>query len=414
MPTSSNPVLKHKKILTRSDYIEQLIALTKIACNQPSQPLTHTHPLCQLILELLQVNKDSILLDSLDNLWEQDTPSYELLAEYIESCVQSTVNADGKISTLFAIPILVWSSHNLPCEPLSPTILLALKQALKQYWLNDSVDCYISNTVYMPDHLPDNFYDTYGLSRHYFEQSMHSDGILLSKRKVQSKKIADVIHQADEINSHAHTANHQILADNRFILVVLSHLPDINPLKLLLDNQGLPNLALQESMWHESVQALFTAYFIGCTYDILVPQPYYEANRNAELAIRGFSLHAAVLTLMTQMDITADDLRVVIGACHQSQFEEYRISILLKDEEEVLQGVAWALLGRDEQPEDLLAEILVHLKKLGINRIRLLEDILSIDYCEDCETPLFPDMSGDMVHISPLEDDSNPSRFIVH
>ncbi|MEY3996519.1 MAG: hypothetical protein RL344_862 [Pseudomonadota bacterium] len=405
MSKSSKPSSKNDKTPTQRVLTEQLVVAATTACNTVSATSNRVAPVCEMIMHVLSINKDPVLFNALEMLWEQNTIAYELLADCIEFCVQTTLSADGKVSSLLAIPVLVWSSNALPSGTLDTASVLALSKAVHQHWLTDTTDVHISHTLYTPDYLPDGFYDTHQLAHAYFAQAIKGQN-LVSNFKFKPQHLDDIDHQ--------HGTGNHALADNRFILAVVRHHPDINPIKLLLSEENKPDLALQESLWREIAHTVLADYFVGCAYDVMPPQPYYEANRNAELAIRGFSLHAAILTLITQMEVTIDDLRVVIGACYSSQFEEYRISLLLKNDETVLQGITWPLLGREELQEDLLEEILAHLKALNIHRIRLLEDTIPMEYCDDCEAPLFPDTEGDMVHITPPDDEVNPSRYVVH
>jgi hypothetical protein len=410
MPKSSNLSSKHDTTLNQSTWIEQLMVAVNAACHTSADSSNRIAAVCELIMRVLSANKDkdAVLFKALDDLFEQDTVAYELLADCIEYCVQSTVSADGKMNTLLAIPVLVWSSSGLPSGKIDTASIVALTAAVQKHWLTDNTEIHISHTLYTPDNLPDGFHDTYQLAHQYFSQVVNGNGATLSDARHHHPPLPS------DSTEHPHDAGSHALADNRFILAVVRHMPDVSPIKLLLNEQGEPDFSRQESIWRELAHGVLAPYFIGCAYDVMPPQPYYEANRNAELAIRGFSLHAAILTLITQMEITADDLRVVIGACYDTEFEEYRISLLLKQDDTVLQGIAWPLLGREETQEELLEEILAHLKALGVHRIRVLEDNLSVEYCEDCETALFPDLEGELVHISPPDDEDNPSRYIVH
>jgi Protein of unknown function (DUF2863) len=115
------------------------------------------------------------------------------------------------------------------------------------------------------------------------------------------------------------------------------------------------------------------------------------------------------------LELAADQVRAVIAACHSTHFEEYRISLLTKTGTEILQGVTWPLLGREETQDDLLAEIQANLKALGITRIRMVDEQLAMDYCDDCGTPLFPDLNAELVHPgSPDEDEHDAKDRVVH
>jgi hypothetical protein len=182
-----------------------------------------------------------------------------------------------------------------------------------------------------------------------------------------------------------------------------------------LSATGEIDLDAQAQAWRPDAAAAARKLFIGCAYEIMPPEGYYEANRSAELDIRGFSLQASALMMMTSLELEANQIRAVIGACYDSQFEEYRISLMSKNNNEVLQGITWPLLGREESPEDLLIEIQANLESLGIQRVRIIDEQLPMEYCDDCVTPLFPDLNGDMVHPgAPDEDEHSPSSRVIH
>jgi Protein of unknown function (DUF2863) len=52
---------------------------------------------------------------------------------------------------------------------------------------------------------------------------------------------------------------------------------------------------------------------------------------------------------------------------------------------------------------------------LGIQRVRIIDEQLPMDYCDDCGTPLFPDLNAELVHPgSPDEDEHSPSSRVIH
>ncbi len=351
-----------------------------------------------LIVTILQTGKDSQLFGALDALWETNQTAYEVLADHIEMSIESAASDDGKLQLFLAIPILVWSRNTLPAGKMDAASITALKQAMKTHWLADAAELYVGDTLYTPDTLPDGFCSTYKLANKHFVQA--EKGLaLLAKKDGASTGRGDLF-----------------LADSRFLLAVVRGDSPDDFFKVLLNAEGNTDLATQETQWREKAHDTVAPYFVGCAYDVMPPKTYYEANRSAELAIRGFSLHAAILMVMTDMEVTADELRAVIAPCHSNQFEEYRISILLKDDPTVLQGVSWPLLGREETQVDLLDEIMAHLKVLGLSRIRLLEDEMPMEFCDDCEAPLFPDPDAEMVHVGQPDDgsDGNSTRHTVH
>ena len=60
-------------------------------------------------------------------------------------------------------------------------------------------------------------------------------------------------------------------------------------------------------------------------------------------------------------------------------------------------------------------QIQANLESLGIQRVRIIDEQLPMDYCDDCGTPLFPDLNAELVHPgSPDEDEHSPSSRVVH
>ncbi len=181
-----------------------------------------------------------------------------------------------------------------------------------------------------------------------------------------------------------------------------------------LNATGDIDLDAQAEQWRPAAAAAVRKQFIGTAYDVMPPEGYYEANRSAELEIRGFSLHACALMMMTTLELGPDQLRAVVAACHSTQFEEYRISLMTKDSHAVLQGITWPVLGRTETQDDLLVEIKAHLTALGIQRVKFIDEALPMEYCDDCSTPLFPDQHAELVHPSSPDTDEEGEGHSPH
>ncbi|MBR7784467.1 DUF2863 family protein, partial [Undibacterium luofuense] len=116
----------------------------------------------------------------------------------------------------------------------------------------------------------------------------------------------------------------------------------------------------------------------------------------------------------------------VIGACtnadNAGQVDELRLSFLLNDTPEVIYGVIWPLyqaedqqtaIGLDDQ-QDLQGDIPEILRQAGITDIVLLDEIFSMEFCDDCGTPLFPDHAGDLVHPEMPDDIPAPGTAHFH
>ncbi len=344
----------------------------------------------------LASGKDTVLMNALDVLWEEHPEAYERMADLAENSVQSRSHDDGTVSLLFAIPVLTWSRNQLPIGKTDEATIAALKQAVKTHWLADGVSLSLGHTLYGPDDLPDGFVSTAKLSKKHFDDAQQGKDTPYSRK------------------ASAYDDD-PFLADCRFWLGVLRAKAGAPLFQAQLSASGDLDLQAQEDAWRIEAAVAAHTLFIGCAYEILPPEGYYEACRSSELEIRGFSLQASALMIMTSLELGADQIRAVIAACHSTQFEEYRISLLTKTSSEVLQGVTWPLLGRSETQAQMLEEIQANLKALGIQRIRMIDEQLPMDYCDDCGTPLFPDLNAELVHPgSPDEDEHDAKDRVVH
>jgi hypothetical protein len=418
-----------KPVQTEHERLTQQVIdlmLLSVKAKKPEVVMSRHQAVCLLIEMSLQNGKDSHLFAALDALFEQNSAAYEQLADHIEYCVQSQYTDDGYVNVLMMVPVLVWSSNQLPSGKVDMTVINAFSKALKDNWLTDDATVLVSDILHTPDTLPEGFCDTYAFARTHFALAdkglalnapvpKMTKGAKTSKHAMEPKnKLSETAHNtSDDDNDN----DNGYLADSRFLLAVVRGRHDQDIFKGLLDKDGNVDMAAQEIAWTTAATPALAPYFVGCAYDVLPMEPFYPSSRTTEMAIRGFSLQAAALMVMTSMEVSADELRAVIAPCHGSEFEEYRISILLKNNDAVLQGITWPLLGREETQEAMLEEILGHLKNLGVHRIRLIEDAMPMEYCDDCEAPLFPDPNAEMVHQGTSDDDDdepNPARHTVH
>jgi hypothetical protein len=382
----------------RSDAVKQLVHAMRSWEQVKTKPeqLFWEQQATQAVNAALAGGKDNNLFACMDALWEEDPDAYERMADLVENCVQATDNPDGTVSLLIAVPVLTWSRNELPVGKTDATTIAAMKAVIHKHWLADGVKLTLGHTLYSPDALPDGFVATHKLAKKLFADAA------LGKDTPYVKKAGE-------------PEGSSFLADCRMWLGVVTAPAGAPLFQAQLSVTGEIDLDAQADAWRPDAAAAARKLFIGCAYEIMPPEGYYEANRSAELDIRGFSLQASALMMMTSLELEPNQIRAVIAACYDSQFEEYRISLMSKNNNEVLQGITWPLLGREETQEDLLIEIQANLESLGIQRVRIIDEQLPMDYCDDCGTPLFPDLNAELVHPgSPDEDEHSPSSRVIH
>lgn len=336
---------------------------------------------------------DTTLLKLLDALWDADPRCYERCADLIEDRIQSRTPQGAPTQLFIAVPMMAWSRNQLPLGKTEPQVLAELKKALMSTCLAPNVQLQLGHTLYGPDSLPQGFAATHRLASKYFDAATQSIDMPFSR--------VGMTH-----------VDPFYLADTRFWLGTLQA-PAGSPLfKWQLQDE------LTEAdfvAWNEAAMTVLGGMFMGCGTVMLPPADYFTAFRRAEADIRPFSLQSAALMVMSSLELEPDDLRVVIGACYERGFEEYRVSVMTRQSDVVLQGVSWPLLEHEEDETVLLQDIQSLLTAMGILRIKVLDDRLPMDYCDDCDAPLFPDMHADLVHTGPPDDEQHDHRkLIVH
>jgi len=216
------------------------------------------------------------------------------------------------------------------------------------------------------------------------------------------------------------------LADTRYLLAAVAapvgeplfhwqtalNLSDRDEALLQWRNQAMPNVA---------------RLLPGCGIELLLPEAYYVACREADKQIRPASIRAATHYLTHTLGVEASELGAAIGnfseATADGHTDEYRIGFTLREEPEVIYGVVWPLYGEEDDdtrtaPTDAsgrptggenasktpLEQIVSLLQDSGITRIKQHDERFAMEYCDDCGAPLYPDMDADLVHTEMPED----------
>jgi hypothetical protein len=167
----------------------------------------------------------------------------------------------------------------------------------------------------------------------------------------------------------------------------------------------------------------------GCSVDLLLPEAYYIACREADQQIRPASIRAAVNYLTYTLGVDAGALRAIIGSFSEEPLvggvDEYRIGFALRHSSDVLYGLVWPLYEQEDEEEaheaalevlispeqsaaddrrTPLEEITMLLRECGIVHIKRHTERFPIEFCEDCGAPLYPDPEAELVHAEMPED----------
>jgi hypothetical protein len=86
----------------------------------------------------------------------------------------------------------------------------------------------------------------------------------------------------------------------------------------------------------------------------------------------------------------------VVAPFFERQVEEFRIGFTLRNQNEVVHGVVWPLLGAEDESSETLGQIEATLRACGITDILVLDNEFPMEYCDDCgaHVPLAGRRSG--------------------
>ena len=326
---------------------------------------------------LLKDADEGSLNAALDRLADRESRAYEELADAIEGRVEHAIvkTSDGERDVLlFAAPVLAWSRMPLPTRPIPAGVAKATSKALAEVVFAPNVDLTIANYFFSPDQLPETFCDTAEFRQHL------------------TKSLPDGLMKVDPA-SLKETA--QFLADQRYIIGTVS-VPRGEAIFRWQSGDALREQVLKD--WLDVSQTVLTPLLPACAFESMLPRAYYVACRDADRSARPFSIRASVAFLATTLSVSPNLLTAVVGGCYNRQLEEYRIGFSVAEEEEIIHGVVWPLLGAEDEMSDVAEDIENTLKESGLQRVTMLRQRLPMEYCEDCGAPLYPNVDGELVH----------------
>lgn len=367
------------------------------------------HSLDALLQKALKGNHQEQIDAALNHLFASDLAAYDALMEAVEANSESLQleQVEDGVSVkydciLIVAPILAWTRFSIASGAIPNDIYLALYAHLNAHLLADGCKLALSPNLYAIDQMP----------------RSHGEAHTLVQRLAQAALKGSTLHAGKKLPEAA-----PFLADTRYLIGAVAT-PHGQPFFRWQMPQHQANFAevkqaaLQQ--WREQAMPNLTRMLPGCGLDLLLPEAYYIACREADKAIRPVSVRAAVHFITHTLSRPPEDLRAVIGGfgdeLSEGQIDEYRISFLLKDETEVVYGVVWPIYGMDEEDaanqglspsgarRATVDEICALLNEAGVSNIKRHSERFAAEYCDDCGTPLFADLEGDLVHPEMPED----------
>jgi hypothetical protein len=228
------------------------------------------------------------------------------------------------------------------------------------------------------------------------------------------------------------------LADTRYLLAVVAA-PAGQPLFRWQMTEGRTDIAAIRAdalkQWQAQALPNIERLLPGCGIELLLPEAYYAACREADTKVRAVSVRAAVHYLTHALAVEPNGLAAIIGGFGadsvDARIDEYRISFTLRQQQDVVYGVVWPLYGQEDAGDGLpiaaperpytamrsqrlapIDEILTLLKECGIVDVQCHEEQFPMEFCDDCGSPLYCDLQEELVHAQMPEDTPHASGHL--
>lgn len=364
----------------------------------------------QCLQKILKNGHQDAVDAALDHFFKVELEGYDALLEALEAVSESCmIDHEGVRyeGLLIAAPVLAWTRFSIASGAIPPDMAAALSDSLRGSLLAPNAMIALAPMLYAIDQLP----------------ASHVDMFATTQRMVQAAV------KGTSLRAPAHAPETApFLADTRYLLAAVVA-PANEP---LFQWQVSLRSAEREAVlrrWRTEAMPAVMKLLPGCGVELLLPEAYYVACREADKHIRPASIRAAVHFLTHTLDIEPAGLRAIIGSFSEDlvggRVDEYRISFTLRHSEDVLYGVVWPLYGDedDEEPIEAVAgtlaspdimttstrtspieEVQSLLHECGIVHIKQHTEHFPMEFCDDCGTPMYPDMEGELVHAEMPED----------
>jgi hypothetical protein len=355
--------------------------------------------LVELVNDRLSRGFGDAIEAALDELGSEHPRAYDDLADLAESCAESTtVEIDGKPhdALLLAIPMLAWSRYRLPATTLSPAMVEAVAVQLAAHLAPRGARCAIADFLFSIDQLPESLGEVRDMAEQLFSAAAQ-DGRL----RIDAKGLREPI---------------AMLADARYLLAAIV-VPQGSPLFHWQQTGVDPDSKLSAiQSFRDQLDNVLSPIMTGCKFRVLAPNALHAALRHGDRELREFSLEAAVSYLKLSFDLAPAALQATLAPYEEKRERsspEIRIGISRTAEDDVvIEGVVWPLLGDDE--ERSLEEIEAALRRLGVARLVTHSHRFPMEFCDDCGAPMFPNVAGHSVHTEAPDDGEEQPSTPLH
>jgi len=373
---------------------EQLLWLANGLADSSSRAEDHfwDQRLADAVDGLLRAEDEDTLNTALDHLSTASAHAYDELADMIESRAEGALKSDDEHDVLLiAAPVMAWSRYRIPAAPIAAAVMANLRVHLKAHVLASEVRLALADFLFSPDQLPQGYCATADFATHLGKAAGND---------------TDLHIKTDNLPETA-----QFLSDNRYLLGAVV-VPKGAPIFRWQEEDCTREQALEQ--WRAQGGACIAPLLTGCAFEVVLPNAYFAASREADKASRPYSIQASVAFLSTTLDTPAAGLRAVVAPFFERQVEEYRIGFTQRGQNDVVHGVVWPLLGAEDESSETLAEIETTLRACGIADIQILDNEFPMEYCDDCGAPMYPSPEGESVHAELPEEQAEQMPKHLH
>lgn len=367
------------------------------------------HNLDILIFKTLKSGHQDMLDNALERLFKTDLVAYDALMEAVEAGSESCSVEYEEVqyhALLIAIPILAWTRFSIASGNISDEVRTSLCAHMHGHLLADNVRLAMAPTLFSIDQLPRTHTETFSLAQRLAQAAVKGTTLRPSANAPETAPF---------------------LADTRYLLAAVAVVAG-EPMFRWQATCNPADRLHALAQWRTQATPNIASLLPGCGVELLMPEAYYVACREADKQIRPASIRAAVHYLTHTLGIEPNGLRAIIGGFSEdpvgARVDEYRISFTLRQNPEVIYGVVWPLYGQEDEEESAIAsfeslttpevldselrtpieEIVALLRACGIAHIKRHSEHFPMEFCDDCGAPLYPDPDAELVHAEMPED----------
>src|SRR5690606_11542425 len=343
------------------------------------------------LLDIFKQNRKKTVERLLDHLSDSDSETHDILLENAETLSEACewVHDDMTYDCVFvAIPVIAWTRFEIPLPILDSVTQQALGELLGRHIAASEVRMAIHPQILSVDQMPRSFTGV-------FQWMMAITGKVFGTHARSGVPVDD---QSEDM---------QLMSDSRFVLAAFCT-PKGQAVFRWQQAQGPFSEQRQACLesWRAAATPLFQKLLPACGIELMLPDAFYIANRQADKRIRFAAITAATQWLQTVFDTTPDAFRATVALYQDDALREIRIGFTLLQSHEVIYGCLWPVFPDETEDQQLetindfaqLNTLLEHLQNNGIRHITCLKEVLdgSSDVSDE---PLFPNPAGELMPV---------------